>query len=180
MTTTSKLTTAEELLAMGDKHSELIKGEIRTMSPTNYGHGRIAIMIGSILLQYVRKHSLGDVLTETGFITSTDPDTVIAPDVAFVRATRVPAQENRGRFYPGPPDLAVEVLSPSESSQDVDEKVQEYLQHGTRLVWIVNPKTRSVTVFRPGQPVAHLRATDMLLGHDILPDFSVPVADFFA
>ena len=178
----TKLLTADDLwnLPENGRWRELIKGEIHPTSPTNYGHGRIAVLISSILLHHVCQHALGDVLTETGFITSTDPDTVIAPDVAFVSSARIPAPEHRGRFFHGVPDLAVEVLSPSESSQDVDEKVQEYLRDGTHVMWIVNPKARSVTVFRPGASVAHLCGTDTLHGDDILPGFTAPVADFFA
>jgi Uma2 family endonuclease len=179
MTTTSQPVTAEQLLAMGnDRPCELIAGEIVMMTPAGYQHGtvagRIAILIGS----HAMKRSLGHISTaEAGFLIARDPDTVRAPDVAFVRRDRQP--ESPTGFFPGAPDLAVEVVSPTDRLADIDEKTQDWLDAGTTLVWVIWPNTRSVVVHRAGQPPRILNERDAIAGEDVLPGFECPVAEFF-
>jgi len=174
--------TADTLFEMPDDglRRELVRGEVRTMTPTGGLHGVIVARITVALGQYVEARHLGCVLgAETGFKLATAPDTVRAPDVAFVRRERIPADGPPEKFWPGAPDLAVEVLSPDDRIHEVDDKVDDWLRSGTREVWIVNPRRRSMTVHRLDQPSLTLRETDQLDGGDLLPDFTCRVATFF-
>lgn len=131
------------------------------------------------MLVHAEAHGLGDVVgPDTGFVLSRDPDTVRSPDIAFVRAARVPADRPKG-FFPGAPDLAVEVLSPSDAMSEVEEKVDEYFAGGTELVWVVNPRRKSVNVYRRDGTSVTLRGDDTLDGGDVLAGFSGKIADVF-
>jgi Uma2 family endonuclease len=179
MTTTSQLITAEQLLAMAQEGPcELIAGEIVMMTPAGYQAGKIAATINYLLRAHAAKNRLGTVVSaEAGFVISREPDTVRAPDVAFVRRDRQPASLTG--FFPGAPDLAVEVVSPTDRLASVDEKAQAWLNAGTPLVWVVWPNTRSVVVHRPGQPPRILHERDAISGEEVLPGFECPVAEFF-
>jgi len=177
----SRLVTAEELLAMnGDGiRRELIDGEVRTMTPSGFRHGRIALEIARVLGNHVKSERLGVVTAaETGFRLEMGPDMVRAPDVAFVRAERQPGDDVVG-FFDGAPDLAVEVTSPSDSFSDVEEKTQCWLAHGAAQVWNVDPATRRVMVHTPDGTVRDLGPDDTLDGGALLPGFSVKVAALF-
>ena len=129
---------------------------------------------------FLKDHPLG-ILTgaETGFHIGHNPDTVRAPDVAFVRADRLPRSTVSG-FFRGAPDLAVEVLSPEDRAGEVLAKVQEWLDAGCRNVWVIDPRTRTVSVHRSRREILVLSAPDSLTGDDLLPEFSVPVAEIFS
>lgn len=174
--------TADELFAMprdGLRH-ELVRGELRTMTPSGSRHGGITGRVTMILGRHVEAHALGEVLgAETGFRLAADPDTVRAPDVAFVRRERVPPEGLPERFWPGAPDLAVEVLSPSDTSYEVEEKVDEWLRAGARSVWVLNPRRRTVTVHRPGEQPLTLAEADTLHGGDAVSQFSCLIATLF-
>ena len=174
------ITTAEQLLrARETGRCELVRGELHTMIPPGFEHGRIALNLGAAIATYVKAHRLGAaVAAETGFLISRDPDTVRAPDVAFVRASRAPTP-SRG-YYPGAPDLAVEVLSPDDRPGYVREKVAEWLEAGAQAVWVVDPRTRMVTVHAPDGEPRVLGERDTLPGGEVLPGFRVAVADIFA
>jgi len=175
-----KLMTAEELLRLpsdGQRH-ELVRGKLRTMSPPGFEHGGLTIAFGGSLDRHVRTHRLGQVVGEVGFQLTTDPDTVRAPDVAFVRRERLPESPVRG-YWPGAPDLVVEVISPNDLYTEVDEKVAEWLEHGVRLVFVVNPRRRTVAVHRPGRPVRILGMDDVLDGGDVVPGWTLAVRDLF-
>jgi Uma2 family endonuclease len=116
---------------------------------------------------------------EPGFRLTTDPDTVRAPDVAFVRHDRLPVGEAARGFFQGAPDLAVEVISPNDLYTEVDEKVGEWLEHGTRMVFVVNPRRQTVAVHRPGQPVRVLGIDDTLDGEDVIPGWIFPIRNLF-
>jgi Uma2 family endonuclease len=130
------------------------------------------------LAQHVRTQQLGIVLgAETGFLIGRDPDTVRAPDIAFVRRDRIPPTGVPRTYWPGQPDLAVEVVSPNDTVFEVDEKVQEWVRAGVALVWVVNPRQRTVMVYRSLTDVAILTENDTLSGETIVPGFQCPVRD---
>ena len=182
MTVEQKLMTAEDLLCLhydGLRH-ELVRGELRTMPRGSWGHGRDSSKLDRSLGNHVETHGLGEVASnDTGFLLTTNPDTVRAPDVAFVRRERLDQADPERGYYPGPPDLAVEVISPNDLYADVDEKVAEWLEHGTRMVLVVNPRRKSVAVHRPGRDVRMLGVEDTLDGEDVVPGWSLAVRDLF-
>jgi Uma2 family endonuclease len=180
MVATAPITTAEQLFQAPDLgRCELVRGELIMMSPAGSEHGAIALLVGSALLDFVKSHSLGAVLgAETGFQIASDPDTVRAPDVAFIRADRIGERLPQG-FFPGAPDLAVEVLSPGDRASEVIAKVDDWLSAGCRAVWVIDPKTRIVIVYHGSRNAVILTATDILDGGDLLPGFRRLVAEIF-
>jgi Uma2 family endonuclease len=176
--------TAEELFRLPDdgEHYELVKGELRKMAPTGDEHAAIVPNISSPLHQYVKANKLGVVYSgEPGYIIATNPDTVRAPDVAFVRQERIEATGGLIKTYrPGAPDLAVEVISPNDLYTEVEEKVEEWLLAGTRLVWVVDPRRRIITVHQPDHPPIKLTIADQLDGGDVVPGWTFPVREVFS
>lgn len=175
---TKTLLTGEDLLRLGDiGRCELVKGELIPLSPAGGIHGRHTARIVQLLQDFVDEHDLGSVYgAETGFYLSRDPDTVRGVDAMFYSRERLdPAEEIEG-FLPFAPDLAVEVVSPSDKWTEVEEKVDQYLSVGVRLVWVINPRRRTVSIY-PGGKVLH--ETDVLTGGEVLPGFSCPVARLF-
>jgi Uma2 family endonuclease len=182
MTIAQKPVTAEELLTMpGDgMRTELVNGEVRRMAPAGNVHGRIAVNITTPLDQYVRKNNSGVVFAaETGFRISQHPDTVRAPDVAFVRRERVEEVGEIEGFWPGAPDLAVEVVSPSDLYTEVEEKVFSWLEAGTRMVVVVDPSNRTISVRRTQAEAKVLDETGTLNGGDVVPGWEMPAAGVF-
>lgn len=179
---TTKQLTAEDLFEITEPgHYDLIRGELIAMAPAGEEHGSIATNITGHLWNHVRQQALGRVYTaETGFILAREPDTTLVPDVAFVRTDRLPPENLRSKFYAGPPDLAVEIVSPSERTTQTHAKVMEYLRFGTSLVWVVDPPRRTVTVYHPDHSARILQSEDVLDGGDVLPGFRLPVAEIFA
>lgn len=183
MTTATATMTAEELLQLpqDNMRHELIEGELTTMPPTNSEHGVRTFRVTLRLGVFIEKHALGEAFgAETGFIIARNPDTVRAPDFAFVCKARIPTGGIPNKFFPGAPDLAVEILSPSDSGGDVLEKIEEWLEAGTRLVWVVNPEKKTVTIHAPKRAVTKLRVGDTLDGEDVLPGLRLAVAEIFA
>ena len=164
----------------GDMRYELVKGELYEMPPAGASHGDIAMEIGSRLRVYVKANQLGRVFAaETGFVLRLDPDTVRAPDASFVAEDRLPPGDLPTGFLEFAPDLAVEVVSPGDRPGEVREKVEDWLRAGTRLVWVVHPSTRSVTVYRSMEDVQELSEEDTLEGATVLPGFSCSVRELF-
>ena len=174
--------TVEDVAAMPETAGrfELVRGELRPMMVPLYDHGFVVIEFGSRLLRFVRERDLGDVVTEVGFVFERDPDTLYLPDIAFVRADRRPSPDARRHHLEMAPDLAIEVLSPSNTANEIAEKVETYLRAGVRLVWLVNPTRQTVTVHTPDHVARTLFAADTLDGGDVLPGFSVRVGELFA
>lgn len=178
----TKLLKAEDLYEIEAEDGctyELVRGELVRVTPPGGWHGEVSVETTWHLRTYLSDHPIGRMYTETGFILARDPDIVRGPDVAFVREERLPPPEERGGFLPLAPDLAVEVISPWDRSAEVHEKVLEYLAAGTRLVWVVHPRGRTVTVYRPDGSARVLREGDELDGEDVLPGFRLPVAAIF-
>jgi Uma2 family endonuclease len=178
----STITTAEELLRLPDDgfRYELVKGELRQMTPSGYGHGVLVANLTEPLGRHVRARGLGHVCgAETGFRIARTPDTVRAPDIAFIRHERRGQDPFAEGFYEGAPDLAVEVLSPSDTVFGVEEKIAEWLRAGCTMVWVVNPKRRSVTVHHADGSVRVLGEADTLDGGGLLPGFTLPLTEIF-
>ncbi len=177
-----KLMTAEELLEMPDDgfRYELIEGELKQMSPAGHEHGKIASRLDRRLGVQVEKTRSGEVYAaETGFKLQTAPDIVRAPDAAFVRQERVAEVSGTTGYFPGAPDLAVEVVSPGDKVSEVEDKVETWLKFGTSLVWVVSPRLRTVTVYRSRTDITTLTEGDTLDGGDVVPDFRCAVAELF-
>ena len=177
------LMTADDLLAMPDDgyhRYELIKGELISMPPAGYEHGVIGFDFGAEIRQFVKANDLGRVSnSDTGFIISTDPDTVRMPDVAFVRKERIPAAGLPKGLFPGAPDLAVEVISPTDSYTEVAAKAVQLLEAGTLLVVLIDPRTRTITLrYQSGEPATLTEGDTLTLG-DVLPGFECPVVELF-
>jgi len=179
--TTVAITTAEQLFAASELgRCELIQGELVMMSPGGLEHGCIVANLITALTNFVKPRGLGRITgADTGFQISSQPDTVRAPDVAFLRAQRVPGRPDKG-FVRGAPDLAVEVVSPTDRAGEVAGKVQDWLGAGCALVWVVEPKTQTVSIYRGGGTACVLSRAESLDGGDLLPGFSMPVAEVFA
>jgi Uma2 family endonuclease len=177
----TRITVDEFEATCGDERVELIDGAVVPMTPASYEPSKITMKIAIRLGMYVLPRQLGDVLSaEAGFVLFPDRETVLAPDVAFVRAGREPQGEARWHFARLAPDLVVEVLSPSDRARDMQAKVAMYQEAGVPLVWVVDPRAETVTVLALGQAPLVLTATDTLDGGEVLPDFQVEVAEFFA
>ena len=178
---TTKLTTAEELERMPEDEYryDLIRGVLKRMSPTGFRHLKVAGTFTAVLHNHVSERKLGVVGGEGGFVLEVDPDTVLAPDVAFVRAERVPPDEEIDRFARLAPNLAVEILSPSDTGPEIEEKVQLYLAAGVPLVWVADPRRRTMRVPKADGTDRLLTAADELDGGPVLPDFRVRVARLF-
>lgn len=183
MTTEQQVYTIQDVLALPDdaQRYELVRGELRRTSPAGRKHGRLIMNISTPLDQFVREHELGVVYAaETGFILENNPDTLRAPDIAFVRQECLAVLPEEEGFFAGPPDLAIEFISPNDRYTEVDEKVRDYLHSGTRMVVVVNPRKETVTVYRSRNDIKLLTREDVLEGGDLLPGWFLPVSAIFA
>ena len=151
------------------------------MSPAGHDHGRIAMRLAAPLARHVEENGLGEVYAaETGFMLQTNPDTVRAPDIAFIKQERVEEIGETKGYWPGAPELAVEVVSPNDKVNEVEEKVREWLEAGASLVWVISPKMRTVTVYHSLTDIVVLTEKDLLNGGGVVPGFQYPVAKLFA
>jgi len=185
MTTTERLLTAEEFFALqcpDDARHELVEGRVAVTPPPGARHSGTAGEVYAALRAFVQQHGQGRVLMECGFALWRDPDTVRAPDVAFVRGDRLEAGELPAGYIEGAPDLAVEVVSPNDTATEIQRKVTEYLRAGSQRVWVVWPEERSVTVHRPDGSAHTYGAQEQLSSDDAsfaAEGFGLPVADIF-
>ena len=166
--------TLEEFLESDLEGYEYIKGELVPMPPTSVEHGYISVNISSLLHLYVRENQLGRVLSETSFRVG---ERVLIPDIAFISTDRIPIDPSKA--CPVPPDLAVEVASPSDTLHRIQEKVFAYLEAGTQLVWVLAPRAKTVTVYRSETEITLLTRNDTLSGEDVVEGFSCQVAELF-
>jgi Uma2 family endonuclease len=179
---TARHLTAEDFfdLDIYDAKSELVYGEVVRMAPAGGEHGVVALRIGARLLTFVEDRQLGVVCAaETGFLVSRDPDTVRAPDAAFISREKMGEGAPPKKFWPFAPDLAVEVVSPSETAESIQERVRDWFTAGVRAVWLLYPSLAAVHVYRSAIDVRILLKGDDLSGEDVLPGFVCPVAALF-
>jgi Uma2 family endonuclease len=183
MVSNPRLVTAEELLDMpadGYRY-ELVRGELRKIAPAGARHGRSAGKVARPLMNHVANSDLGEVyIAEAGFLLTSNPDHVRVPDVAFVRRERFEDVGDTDGFFPGPPDLAIEVVSPSDRYTEVAEKVEDWLNSGTLMVIVVDSRRRVAAVHFPGREPITLTEQDTLDGGEVVPGWSLPVAEIFA
>jgi Uma2 family endonuclease len=182
MSATTQRMTADELFLMKEDgfRYDLVRGELRKMSPPGSEHGAVIARLTVALGKYVEENDLGETFgAETGFKLASDPDTVLGPDLAFVSNEKIPPTGIPVKYWPGAPDLAVEVISPGNTRREIEEKIEEYLAAGVRAVWIVNPKHRTVIVHRANAEPLTLSENDTLDGQDIVPGFQYDIARLF-
>ena len=175
---TPPMTAAELLyLSLPDKRTELVRGRLIVREPAGSRHGAVAARLAYLLMAHVEATRVGRVYAaETGFTLAHHPDTVRAPDVAFVAVARLPATEPAG-FFDGAPDLAVEVLSVDDRPGDVLQKVADWLTAGARLVWVVDTERGRARVYRADGTESLLGADGTLSGEDVLPGFGCPLRE---
>jgi Uma2 family endonuclease len=174
------LVTAEELEQFpdDDHRYELVEGRVVRMSPVGWRHGKVVMRLGAVLADYVHRRKLGVIVTEVGFVLASNPDTVRAPDLAFIRQERIPQVDPRG-FWHGAPDLAVDVLSPDDRASKIRDKVEEYLHYGVTLVLVVDADQETVSIHRRLAPPMVLRGAAAVLEiNDLIPGFSCTLGSF--
>ncbi len=179
VTRLTTVTDLERLAPEGDRW-ELIRGELRRVAAAGGRHGEIAYEFGRRIGNHVVEGRLGRLYSsDTGFVLARDPDVVLMPDVAFVRKERLPGAAEREGIMPLAPDLVVEVVSPTDRSADVEEKVGLYLAGGVVVVWVAEPRRRAVAVHCPSVPALVVGEGEALDGGDLLPGFRLPVEEVF-
>ena len=169
---TAPLLTAEDLLKANipDKRTELVRGRLVVREPASWRHGAVTMNLTARLVQHVELTGAGQLLaTETGFTLFRGPDTVRAPDIAFVRRERVPT--DTAAFPDLAPDLVVEVLSPDDRPGETLAKVADWLEAGAQVVWVIDPERRIARIYRQDGTESVLEETDPLVGEDVLPGF---------
>jgi Uma2 family endonuclease len=175
------LVTAAQLEQMGREDLELVRGVlVPVMTPAGGEHGALAALLARRIGVFVEDHDLGRVYVEVGYKLSANPDTVRGPDLSFVSVEREAVARFRRGFIHGAPDLAIEIVSQDRSLAELTVKAGEYVAAGTLLVWVVDPRTRTVQAHQPGRPVATLSRDDLLDGGSVLPGFSLSLARLFA
>lgn len=175
-----RLLTIEEFERLPEEDGyllELVRGRIVREPRPAYEHGRLVAEIAARLREFARHQNLGVVVVEAGFALSEEPSIVRGPDVAFVSRERAPERGRAPTFPRLAPDLAVEVASPSNTLTELHDKALDYLEAGTRLVWLVEPSARRVTVLRSREDIRILREGDSLDCGDVLPGFRTTVAE---
>jgi Uma2 family endonuclease len=174
--------TAEEFIQLprGEFRHELINGELITMPLPGLPHGRMQARLLVPLLQFVLEHDLGEVFGELGFRLTKDPDTVLGPDACFISKQRLQEAGEVEGFWQGPPDLAVEVLSPSDRPSMVNRRIASWFGYGVKQLWIVNQKNRTVTIYRSPKDATTFCGSDYLEAPDLLPGFRLSLDRIFS
>jgi Uma2 family endonuclease len=181
MSNLPQLITAEELLLMRDhRHLELVDGVLHTTPLKGFAYGLVVSEVAAQLTKYVYDRRLGFVLANAGFVLARNPDTVLGADIAFVSLDRAKLHGIDESFFPEAPALVVEVIFPSDTAEEVDDKMRRWLAAGVELGWVVYPRGRTVTVYRALDDIRMLTANDMLDGDPVVPGFRCRVGDLFA
>ncbi len=179
---TEKLLTADDLLRLDSQgvRGELIQGVLCKTMPTGLAHGEVVMNLGGELRRFSKPRRLGRIVgSDSGMLLERNPDTVREPDIAFISAQKLPLDVRLSGYFEGAPDLAVEVVSPSDSPPDVYHKARMWISFGVPLVWVVNPEAGAIEIHRPGQPLQTLVEDDTLDGDTVLPGFTCAVRDLF-
>ncbi|QDT76184.1 Uma2 family endonuclease [Lacipirellula limnantheis] len=184
MITASHLLTAEELFRMSEEETrwcELIEGEILLISPPGFAHAIVSQRVSLLLLEFVDHQQIGQVvIAKAGFLVGRDPDTVMAPDGAFVRQERIDAIGLTSAYFPEAPAMVFEVISPTDRFSEVGRKMRRWLKGGVELAWVIDPTARTITVYQALDNIHVLTDKDSLTGGSVLPGFECRVADLFA
>ena len=163
-------------------HYELIEGELFEMPPPGYAHGRLAVLIAHYILSFTQVQELGEVTVETGYHPPDSRHTLLSPDVAFLSKAKAP-HPFWGKYIPVMPDLAIEILSPTDTLRKARRKAALYLRHGTQLVWIVLPDEKGVDVCRsvdgPRLNIEFVGQESSLSGEQVLPGFELELVHLF-
>ena len=181
-TTLTKLLTADDLLRLYSEgvRGELIRGVLHETMPTGHERGRIVTNLTILMGVFIKPRKLGGLTaSDAGVWLERDPDTVREPDIAYFSAERIPLDVRITGYAEVPPDLVVEIVSPSDSPREVNDKAWMWLSYGVRLVWVVQPESRTVDVYGPGRAVVTLNEGDTLDGMDVLPGFTCAVREVF-
>ena len=186
MSTRKTLLTADEFFRLYshlERRYELVDGEVVEMAPVNEQHGNVAFKISGAFYVYSRTHGVGSGGVETGYRVSQNPDTVRGPDISFNLSSRDVGEPARMGFVPGAPDIAVEVVSPSNTTTEMERKVGEYLAAGSQRVWVVYPSTvgalSSVVIYRSDGAVQTFTGDEVITDEELLPGFSLPLSEIF-
>ncbi len=182
MSTQKTLLTADEffrLYSHKDGKYELVDGEVVEMAPVNEEHGEVAGNINGAFYVYSRQSKSGRASVETGYQLWTDPDTVRGPDVSFSLARRPGGRARSTGFVTGAPDIAVEVVSPSNTAAEIERKVAEYLAAGSQRIWVVYTSTRTVAVHRADGTTINYADDDVITDEELLPGFTLPLSEIF-
>jgi Uma2 family endonuclease len=176
-----RITSSRQLWEAGDiGRCELVRGQLVMMTPASGEHGRVTMELGSRIASHARQHGLGAVYAaETGFLIATEPDTVRAPDCAFIAEGRVPPRGESG-FVRVVPDLVAETVSPNDTASEISDKVQQWLQTGCRVMWVVDPQAKTATVCEPGGRAEVIQTGGSLTGGEVLPGFELRIAELFS
>jgi Uma2 family endonuclease len=184
--TMSRLLTAEEFFELPDPiqggKMELVRGDVVTHMPVGGVHGKLVARIMQRSMRFLDEHPLGELGPEIGFVLQRNPDVVLAPDISFVAAEKLPGGALPEGFVEGAPTLAVEVVSPNDRDREVNEKVGEYLAHYTQRIWVVRPRSKTVTVFRPDNTARIYHLGETLTSEDagfVADGFALPLDELF-
>ena len=179
----TKPITAEEFFELPEptdgRKLELVKGEIIAMPGPGLEHGEIQLSLGALIKNFLKANKIGRVFVESGVVTERDEDTTRGPDVSYYSKERLPLEKRVVKYNDQPPDLCVEVISPSNTKKEIRDKIQEYFTVGVRMVWTVDPEDRSVTVLTSPKQGRTLYEDSEIDGGDVLPGFACKVSELF-
>lgn len=177
-----RLYTLEEYERLPEEEGrvELVRGRLVREPPATFDHGSLTVEIGARIHRYLRENPIGVVVAEVGYVLSRSPPTVRGPDVSFVARERVPPDAETIGFPHMVPDLAVEIVSPSNTAEELQDRVADLLEAGARLVWVIYPSRRQAVAYRSREEARILTEADALDGGEVLPGLVVPLAELFA